>query len=233
MIPQRRQLTGTATAQAAPITVSFPVRTRRGSLLVAGLYAVANNPTVTCKTDGGISFTLAAQVNQVTDGHTIFVFYLPNAGPTKSITATSSDVTSSDSLHIAEYRNVRAYSPLDKTATATGNSASPSSGTVNPSAAPELVFGFFGGSGDTAPYTAKATTGGLQYTAGITTLNGGTLSCFSEDLVVQSLAGVAALCSEGSVANWSAIVATFLPALPQYVDTKGHRQTDEETMADV
>ncbi|KAA0024868.1 hypothetical protein [Antrihabitans cavernicola] len=113
--------------------------TKPGDLLVVYL-AWENTGTATISDTAGDTFAAAAPAT-LSSGYSSQVFYARNtiAGST-SVTATLSISGVSD-MYVAEYAGLDRINPLDKTAAASGNSASPNSGSITTTASNDLLFG--------------------------------------------------------------------------------------------
>jgi hypothetical protein len=168
------------------------------------------NQTVTISDTAAYNYVLATRVLQSSDGSQISLYYAPNihSSASNQVKATFSSTNNHPWLSIHEYKGLKTTNPLDRTASAIGSSNTPNSGptatTTNPS---ELVFAAMG---LPARYSGTQTAG-----AGYTFLQQDTSSspAATSAQLSSSTASFAANFTLSASDNWSALVATFLPAV--------------------
>ena len=104
-------------------------------------------------------------------------------------------------VRAAEYSGLDPVSPFDRGASASGNSASASSGNVTTTAASELVFG--------AGYGGAFSAAGSGFTSRIITVPNGDIA---EDRLVTTIGSYAATAILSAPSFWVMQVATFKAA---------------------
>ena len=124
----------------------------------------------------------------------------------KTVKATFSAINNHPWLAIYEYRGLSTTNPLDQTASAQGNSATPNSGaTATTASANELLFA---ATGLPSSYSGTVTAGN-GYT--ILRQDTNTSPADNEGVAVTSTGAYAATFSVSPSTNWSAVLATFKP----------------------
>jgi hypothetical protein len=160
----------------------------------------------------GNAYTQAVAAVQTADGSQVRLFYARNiAAGLNTVTATFSASNAHPWLASYEYHGLSLTAPLDQTAGTSGSTIAPSSGpTPTTTSANELVFAGFG---LPASYTGTQAAG-----SGFTLLNnvqntGATLvsTAATESRATAATGPQTGTFSLGTVANWTAIVATFKP----------------------
>src|SRR5208337_1307125 len=125
------------------ISVAFPSNNTQGDLLI--VTGTAANPPGTLAISDTAGNNYGVAIGPISDPNqqvTAYVWYVPNSkGGANTVTLTASTPSALE-IHISEYSGADPGSPLDQTSIATGNSATPSSGTKATTANGELIFGY-------------------------------------------------------------------------------------------
>lgn len=114
------------TAHSGTLTVTYGSAPTSGNLLVMGLYIQTGGGDPAPVAPSG--WTLATSINSNTVSWT-YLYYKKNCGTATAYTWTGTGVSGSD-IVAAEYSGASTTGPLDKTATNSGFSTSPDSGTT-------------------------------------------------------------------------------------------------------
>ena len=191
---------------AVPVTSDVPAN---DTVIVAVVLYNNNAPTVTVSDSAGNSYTKNADI---TNSFTRTLLF--SAQATGALTNDSSSITVS--APTVRYINVSAFSvgglvspsPVDRTATATGSSTTPSVGpTSTTTQANEILVGAFGvdvGSG-TASLSA-----GTNYSLAPSNVTTGGMGIFPEHRIVTATGAYSANGTlMGTVSNWSAAIVTY------------------------
>jgi len=166
--------------------------------------------TVSISDTGGNTYTQAVAQVQSADGHQIRLFYAKNiVGGANTVTASFSAANNHPWLSIYEISGLSTTSPLDQTASAQGsNGASVSTGPTGVTqSADEFVF--VGAGFNTPSFTGTVTAGSGDTLAQQDTTNS---RAANETAVTSSAGTYTGTFSLSGAANWSALIATFLPA---------------------
>lgn len=187
----------TPQAQTQTVTVNYPVSQTAGDL---NIVVVGWNDTTSSvqsvKDSLGNVYTLAAGPISGTGLRQAIYYAKGIAGGGNSVTVTFSAKASYPDIRILEYAGV---STLDKTAGATGNSATSSSGSATTTAADELIFG--------ANTVATKTRGaGAGFTSRIITAPDGDIA---QDQSVSSVGTFSATAPLTSSGRWVMQMVTF------------------------
>ncbi len=165
---------------------------------------------MTISDTAGNTYTQAVAQVQSTDGHQIRLFYAKNiAGGGNTVTATFSGSNNHSWLSVYEVSGLSTTSPLDKTASAQGsNSASVSTGATSTlQSSSEFVFV---GAGFNTPSFNGTVTAGSGYTLALQDTTNSRAA--NESSTSSSTGAVTGTFSLTKTANWSALIATFVPA---------------------
>jgi hypothetical protein len=130
------------TSSAQNLAVTLPSNVTVGDLIVVSVSGWPNLPASTAVTDSqGNTYSIAGTV-LVSQGAYSAIYYAKNvkAGAT-SVTVRTVKSGGQISMAVAEFSGIDTVSPLDKTSGTVGSGNAPSSGTMTPSAAGELVIG--------------------------------------------------------------------------------------------
>ena len=194
---------------ATSLQKTFAANTIAADAIIVGLYIGGTNKSPALTDSQGTIFTQAANINQTTDGHQIFLYYGKNIkGGPDTITASWSGSTPCNALQIFEFSGLDLASPFDQGIRATGSGTVASTGSAaTTTQASELLFGFFGESG-----AGTAVTAGSGYTKGILAQIGGLNNSFSEFRNVSSVGSFAATSTSNASENWNGILAAFKAA---------------------
>jgi hypothetical protein len=124
------------------VSVSFPTSNTAGNLIIAFVRMSSRGQSVTVTDSVGNAYADAVSQVQSNDGHQVHIFYARNiASGANTVKATFSAINNHPWLAIYEYRGLSTTNPLDQTASAQGNSATPNSGaTATTASANELLF---------------------------------------------------------------------------------------------
>jgi hypothetical protein len=188
------------------VSVSFPTSNTAGNLIIAFVRMSSRGQSVTVTDSVGNAYADAVSQLQSNDGHQVHIFYARNiASGASTVKATFSAINNHPWLAIYEYRGLSTTNPLDQTASAQGNSATPNSGaTATTASANELLFA---ATGLPSSYSGIVTAGN-GYT--ILRQDTNTTPADNEGVAVTSTGAYAATFSV-SPTNWSAVLATFKP----------------------
>jgi hypothetical protein len=201
---QANALQGSAVAS---LSVAFPVANTPGNLIIAFVRMSTSTQTVALTDTAGNIYVQAVAQVQTADGSQVQLFYAKNIlGAANTVKATFSATNNHPWLAIYEYQGLNTVNPLDQVASAQGNGATPSSGaTPTTTSASELVFAGFG---FPASYTGTQAAG-----AGFTLVQNdtGTSPGADESMLTTATGTYTGTFNLSSIANWSAIVATFKP----------------------
>jgi hypothetical protein len=129
-------------SSAQNLAVTLPSTVTASDLIVVSVSGWPNLPTSTAVTDSqGNTYSIAGTV-LVSQGAYSAIYYAKNvkAGAT-SVTVRTVKSGGQISMAAAEFSGINTSSPLDKTAGAVGSGNAPSSGTMIPSVAGELIIG--------------------------------------------------------------------------------------------
>src|SRR2546426_3960277 len=194
------QGTDTSGTSASP-SISFPSAVLNHSLLVA-----CAGWTTTSITLNSVTSSPSNTWNSTTDANNsgnlrIQCYYAMNAASGTTTVTFNFSASVNWEIAIHEYSGVATTSALDQQNGATGNSSSPSSGSVTPSVNGELIFAWTTNSFGVNSYTA-----GSGFT-----LRQSDLAFYASEDQVQGTAGAisATWAQGGSSAQWAAKVLTF------------------------
>jgi hypothetical protein len=181
------------------LSVSFAGSNTGGNMLIVTGSAARPASTLTVTDTAGNTYVPAmGPINDPVQNVNVYVWYVPNCknGP-NTVTITPSTPSALE-IHISEFSGVDRISPLDQVSTATGNSATVSSGAKTPVANGELIFGY--------AWVVNIGTAGAGFTT-MSTINGDV-----DEYQVQAAAGNIAATFTQTAAQWLAVMATFKPA---------------------
>ena len=191
---------GAASGAAATLAVTIPATTA-GNTLVAVVGGASTANFVTSITGGGTWAQAVASLNAGTQATEIWYCTNITAGVT-SVTVNKSAIDSTAIIY--EYSGVLTVAPLDKTAVATGSSATQSSGTTTVTAvANELWIGGF--STNVAGTYSTAATGWTTVSSFGTVVGAG----FFENLANSATTAVVDVTGPNGI--YAGAIATFLP----------------------
>jgi hypothetical protein len=203
----------TSNGSAGPLTLvstTFTTANTAGNLIIAFVRMSTTTQTAALSDSHGNAYVQAVAQVQSSDGSQVRLFYARNilAGP-NTVTATFSGSNNHPWLAVYEYSGLSTTVPLDQTASAQGNSVAPSSGaTPTTTSASELVFAAFG---LPASYTGTQAAGtGFAILNNVANTGATQVStAATESRQVAATGPQTGTFNLGTVANWSAIVATF------------------------
>jgi len=208
------QSASAAGSAVSNLSQSFPKANTAGNLIIAFVRMSTTWQTVQVSDTSGNIYKEATSQSQSADGHQTHIFYAANiAAGANRVTASFSDVNNHPWLAIYEYSGLDTMAPLDKTAHAEGASALASSGATQTTAsAAELVFGGLG-----LPASSTQT---AAADAGFTLLQQDAppdnSRAANEQAIVNTAGTFASSFPLSGVANWTAVVATFLAPAPAH-----------------
>ncbi len=196
-----------ASTGATTGSVAFPGANSAGGLLLAAVRVGSLTSTVACSDSVNGSYGAALlSKQQTTDGHTAYIFALPNcAAGTATVTVTSS-VSSTLRFAILEYSGAARASIIDASASAIGATTSISSGSASTTNASDLNFGFITGDGGFAVTPGNMGTGGSANSRQSVATN-----LYAFDTLPGSTGSYQANGSSSSAMNWTAIFAAIKP----------------------
>lgn len=217
------QYAGATGNAVSTLSQSFPTGNTAGNLIIAFVRMSTTSQTVQVSDTSGNVYQEAVQQAQSVDGHQTHIFYAANiASGGNTITARFSDINNHPWLAIYEYRGLDPVAPLDKTAHAEGSSSVANSGaTQSTSSASELVFGGVG-----LPASSTQTVASdsgftlMQQDAPPDNSRAG-----NEQMIVSSTGSYASSFALSGVANWTAVLATFLPPAPAHAQLTANPAT--------
>jgi fibronectin type 3 domain-containing protein len=185
-------------ASLSQLSLAFPSNVTAGDFLIVTGTAARPSASLTISDSAGDTFTPAlGPVSDPNQQDTAYVWYAVNAkgGPdTVTITPSTPDALE---LHVSEWSGVSKTSPLDQTASATGNGTVVSSGARTPTANNELIFGY--------AFVGQNASAGAGFTQ-LTLVNGD----MTEYQIQGTAASVAATFTQASD-FWLAMMVTFKP----------------------
>ncbi len=206
--PAGAQLVQSGSSSAA--TVTFPVASTAGHLLVlsASLYT-GTSQLISRVSDGKNTWTKVgayAVSGQYSDGE---LWYAANAAPVSSITVTTG--ASSVSLKVMEFSGVATSSPLEVATGKAATSTVPSSGSVTPASANDLVIGFIAGHSSAQAITVTAS----GYTLQSQQTSGGSVASLVTGYKVLGAASAQTFTGSFSTSMyWAAGIAAFKTGAP-------------------
>src|SRR5262245_53433006 len=198
-------------------TVTASANTTAGNLLVLVTNGVqaASNPVTITDSQGNtwtktIDFTSGSSPNMAVAWCIVAVGKSHTSG-VDTFTGTWTSSLSGKLIHVLEFAGIAA-APLDKSTSASGASASPSSGaTAATTQADELLFGAFGCWSASSP--ARTFTAGSGYTIASDYHSTWTVEMMTEYQVVAATGAYTAGCTmSAAVDNWVAAILTFKAA---------------------
>jgi hypothetical protein len=210
------QATGTATAagiqtvqhaaqgfeySTSNISLAFPSNVTAGDTLIVTGTASRPRSTITISDSAGDTFVpVIGPVSDPNQDVTAYIWIVTNAkgGPdTATLTPNGADALE---IHVSEWAGISQVSPVDQTASATGNGSQISSGAKTTTQNGELILGYAFANGNS--------TAGAGFT-GLSLINGDL-----DEYQIQAVAGsTAATFTQQPSGNWLALMATFKPAL--------------------
>jgi hypothetical protein len=193
------------------VSAAFPISNTAGNLILVFVRMSTTSQTVTLSDIAGNAYVQAVKQPQNADNSQSYLFYAKSisGAAANTVTATFSSTNNHPWLAIYEFSGLSTTNPLDKTASAQGKSAAPSSGpTPTTTSANELVFG---ANGLPSTYSGTQTAG-----SGFTMLekDTGSSRAGNELMLVTSTGSYSATFTVSSSPNWSALVATFASGAP-------------------
>jgi hypothetical protein len=192
------------TTSVTSLAVPFTSANTAGNLIIAFVRMSTTSQTVALTDTRGNPYIQAVAQAQSSDGHQVRIFYARNIlGGANAVTATFSAANLHPWLAIYEYSGL---STLDRTASAQGASAAPSSGaTLATTSANELVFA---GLGLPSSYTGTPTAGSL-FTMLRNVAGAGNSQAANESRMVTATGTQTGTFVLSTSANWSVVAATF------------------------
>jgi hypothetical protein len=183
----------------ANMSVSFTSPNTQGNFLIVTGSAARPASTLTISDTLGNTYTPAiGPVTDTTQNVTIYIWYVPVCkGGANTVTVTPS-TTAALEIHVSEWTGLASVSPVDQTASATGNGTAVSSGSQTTTVNGELIFGY-----GWVFNTASAGSGFKP----ISLINGDL-----DEYQIQSTAGSIATTFTQTSGTWFALMATFKPA---------------------
>jgi fibronectin type 3 domain-containing protein len=201
---------GTETSAATSLTATFTNPTTRGNLLLvsASVYTGATNHITSVTDSAGNTWTRIGGYSVSGHNSDGEMWYAANAAPSTTVTVHTASAASVV-LQVLEFAGIATSSPLDTSIGASNTSASPSSGSLTPTASNDLVVGFLAGHGNTEAMTV--TTPG--YTAQSQQTTTGTIVTVRTGFQVLSPTSPIGISGSFSTAMyWAAGVAAFKAA---------------------
>jgi hypothetical protein len=173
-----------------------------GDFLIITGTAARPSEGLTISDTAGNTFVQAVSATDNTQNVTGYVWYVVNAnGGPDTITITPVGGADALEMHVSEWSGISRVAPLDQTSSATGTGTQITSGSVTPSQAGELVFGY--------SFSNQNSSAGAGFTS-LSYINGDL-----DEYQVQSLAGpVAATFTQSPSDSWFALMAAFAPQSP-------------------
>ncbi len=196
------------------LSQSFPTANTAGNLIIAFVRMSTTSQTVQVSDTAGNVYQEAVEQAQSLDGHQTHIFYAANiTSSVNTVTASFSAVNNHPWLAIYEYSGLDRVAPLDKTAHAEGASSLANSGVAqSTSSSPELIFGGVGlPASSTQTVTADSGFTLLQQDAPPDNSRAA-----NEQMIVNTTGSYASSFTLSGVANWTAVLATFLPPAPAH-----------------
>jgi DNA-binding beta-propeller fold protein YncE len=192
-------------SSVSSISAAFPSANTAGNLIVAFVRMSTATQSVSVSDTAGNVYTDSVSQAQTVDGHQIHIFYAKGiGGGSNTVTATFSGANNHPWLAVYEYSGLSTTNPLDQTASAEGNSTTPSSGaTAVTTSGNELIFA---GAGLVANFTGTAGAGGGF---AVQQQDNGTSRAINEVASVSSIGSFSATFNVNPTTNWSAVIATF------------------------
>ncbi len=190
------------------VSAAFPSNNTAGRTILAFVRMSTTTQTVAISDTEGNVYQKAVSQAQTTDGHQIYLFFAPNIrGGPNTVTATFSGTNNHPWLAIYEIGGLSA-NPLDTVASAQGSGSSVNTGpTPMTHAANEFVFA---GAGFNSPSFTGTVTAGSGFTLAQQDTN--TSRAANETMTTSTAGTPSGTFSLSSSANWSGLIATFLPA---------------------
>ncbi|MDP9128040.1 MAG: NHL repeat-containing protein, partial [Pseudomonadota bacterium] len=196
-------------SSVSSLGATFSTGNTPGNLIIAFVRISATTAPTSVTDLAGNSYTLATSRTQVSDNHSIYIYYAKNistySGGSNVVTANFAASNAHPYIAIYEYAGLDPTSPLDKSAAnfANGTTAASSGATATTTAANELVFVGVG--------TPTSFTGTVASTAGFTMLKNNTVdnNAAAEAEIVSSTGAYTGTMTLSTTASWSAAVATF------------------------
>jgi O-glycosyl hydrolase len=207
------QKASNTSASALSLATTFPSPVTTGNLIVVSVSGWPNLPAAKAVTDSlGNTYSIADTI-LVSEGTYSAIYYAKNiAGGTDTITFKTVKSGGHISMAVAEFSGVDTVSPLDMTSGTIGSGTAPSSGTMTPSLAGELVIGSGTHNGTTV------TTAGSGFTMiAIPTEDSATHQPLAMGYqVLSGSQSVSATFNLGTSYRWIQNGALFKPAAQQY-----------------
>ncbi|HVJ09778.1 MAG TPA: N,N-dimethylformamidase beta subunit family domain-containing protein [Acidisarcina sp.] len=186
-------------ATAASISTTFPANNTAGDfLIVSGDVARPAGPVSISDTLGNTYIPAMSPVSDPNQNVTTYLWYVPSCkGGANTVTLIPSTAAALE-IHVSEWSGVSATNPVDKSASATGNSASVSSGAATTTANGELIYGY--------TFLLNTASAGTGFTS-ISLVNGD-----MSEYELQPAAGSIAATFTQTSGYWLALMATFRPS---------------------
>jgi len=195
----------TENSGVSSISSTFPWSNTAGNLIVAFVRMSTTSQSVGVTDSVGNAYTDAVVQFQNTDGHQIHIFYAKNiAGGSNTVTANFSATNNHPWLAIFEYSGLSKTNPLDQIAHAEGYSSSAATGAITTSGT-DLIFSAIG-----APATAYSGTFAAGTGYSLEEVDTGTSKGATESAMMSGTHTGTYILSSST--NWSAALASFLPA---------------------
>jgi hypothetical protein len=203
--------TGTSTTNS--VTATFAAAATANNLIVAIAAARDNGDTITLTAPMGFSTAINSSGAGAGDGTPAqAIFYKIAAGGEMAITVTSS-AADTLGLHIYEYSGINTASPLDATGSASGTTATPSSGSVTTTNANDLLIAGLVIRRTAGSYNAPANSFTERNDFLVTGANGNILLAGEERIVnTAGTYSTSAGTSPSTAANWRGLIAAFKQA---------------------
>jgi hypothetical protein len=201
--PARVQVAHTGSTDPSSITATWGATTTAGNLLVAALAFDTASPS----TPSGWTLALSKPGTNITTN----LYCKANAAAQASQVFSLGGASNSSAVVVAEYRNIALVSPLDQTASASGNSAAPATGTTSTTTqAHELLIGALGNNPSGAN-TFSAPTNSFAIADQFTEPINSNASVALLDLVVTTT-GTYTTGATAANKQWAGLIATFKAA---------------------
>ncbi|MGB7220383.1 MAG: immunoglobulin domain-containing protein, partial [Vicinamibacterales bacterium] len=182
---------------------AFATTNTAGNFLAVIVRASAAGEVFTVTDARGNLYQQATQVSSTTNGHTVSLYYAQNiTGGANTVTVTQ---TVPATLHMAllEYAGVLASGALDVAQSATGNNATPNTGSATGTTNNALVIGVI------VPTNGRTITVGSAYTARETVLAAPNTRLLVEDSLLWGAGGLSASATLSTADTWTAALAIF------------------------
>ena len=197
------------TGNSSSFVVSMSSTPINGNTLVA-IIATRNTAsgTVSSISQSGATWTRATQATN-TNGTTTEIWYAPNVS-SAGTTITINQASCRSAAVVIEYSNIALSSPLDQTASTTGNSATASTGTIIPTYGANLSIGGIGL--ERSDYSLGTATNSFTTVANTASTNSSPTNNAKVYALEKLVSATGTSSSGGTISTasqWSGAIATF------------------------